>query len=60
MTVHSNNYVLAECLSLLNTLSVKLDYDNCQNINPYFFSDEFQNLFLVKWQVPNNNHLLLF
>ena len=27
MTVHSNNYVLTEYLSLLNTLSVKLDYD---------------------------------
>ena len=59
MTVHSNNYVLTEYLSLLNTLSVKLDYDYCQNINPYFFSDEFQNRFLVKWQVPNNNDLVI-
>ena len=46
--------------SLLPKLSVKLDYSFCQNMNPYFFPYKFQKQFLVKWDMPNNNNLLLF
>ena len=40
MWVLSNNYVLA--------LTEYLGYNYWQNMNPYLFSDEFQNQFLVK------------